>query len=267
MPEGRMWRVTTRVLQAIGVALSLWMLLTGPTPLVSAAPYFEDGFLGLTQSELRDKLGRPQAVRDRKGALRIFKYYPYDDWERYYKKLVSPQNGEDVYTYTRDGVEVRYSFGFHQDPADHSEEPPLYVRLVDIEFTPPVPLKRIPALVPELHPPTDANAPVFRSNIWVLVFKGDISQAAQFIVREQNKDRLDWTLTYQMFSLQGLPPILTLDTRIDRLEIGTQSLQLTKQKMKTTHEPIMNPFSREFAELPPPPPPSPKKIPLPQYAE
>ena len=108
---------------------------------------------------------------------------------------------------------------------------------------------------------------MFRSNIWILLFKGEGSPDARFIVREYNKEHLDWTLTYQLFSLQGLPPTLTLDTRIDRLEIGTQSLQLTKQRMKTTHEPMMNPYSREFAELPPPAPPVSKKIPMPQYAE
>ena len=238
-----------------------------PTTDAAAAAYFEDGFLGLTQDQLHEKLGPPQAVRDRKAALRVFKYYSYADWQRYFKKLIAPQNGEDVYTYKRDGIEVRYSFSYYIDPSDHSEEPPLFVRLVDVEFTPPVPLSRIPSLVPEFEPSTDSAAPAFRSNIWLLLFKGDSSKDASFIVREPNRDHLEWTLTYQLFSLQGLPQTLTLDTTVDRLEIGTQSLQLTKQRMKNTHEPMMNPYSREFAQLPPPPPPSTKKVPMPQYAE
>lgn len=250
----------------IGLAVTALLLPSMARP-TAAAPYFDDGYLGLTQSELHEKLGMPYAVRDRKAALRVFTYYPYDEWERYYKKLISPQNGEDVYTFKRDGIDVRYSFSFHQDPADHSEEPPLYVRLVDIEFTPPVALGKIPSLVPELRPPTDSAAPTFRSNIWVLLFSSRTSPHAQFIVREHNKERLDWSLTYQMFSLQGLPPALTLDTRIDRLELSTQSLQLTKHRLKATHEPALNPFSREFAELPPPAPPRPKAVPVPQYAE
>ncbi|MFO0773405.1 MAG: hypothetical protein U0172_01905 [Nitrospiraceae bacterium] len=249
------------------LAVGLLSCVAPLAPSVDAAPYFEDGFLGLTQAELHAKLGQPQAVRDRKSALRVFTYYPYDEWERYYKKLISAQNGEDVYTFKRDGIDVRYSFSYHQDPSDHSEEPPLYVRLVDVEFTPPAPIGKLATLVPELNPPRDPAAPTFRSNIWVLLFKGEQSKQAQFIVREQNKDRLDWTLAYQLFSLQGLPPTLTVDTRIDRLEIGAQSLQLTKQRLRTTHEPTMNPFSREFAELPPPAPPGPRKVPLPQYAE
>src|SRR5262245_56657394 len=77
-----------------------------------AAPYFEDGFLGLTQAELHEKMGMPQAVRYRKSALRIFTYYAITDWEKYYRQLVSPENGEDVYTFTRNGIDVRYSFSY-----------------------------------------------------------------------------------------------------------------------------------------------------------
>ncbi|OYT19955.1 MAG: hypothetical protein CCU26_09025, partial [Nitrospira sp. UW-LDO-01] len=78
----------------------LWCVLAFvaiPTT-TTATPYFEDGFLGLSQQELHEKLGRPQAVRDRKSALRVFTYYPITDWATYFSKLVSPENGEDVYT-------------------------------------------------------------------------------------------------------------------------------------------------------------------------
>ena len=73
--------------------------LSGLDPLW-AGPYFDDGYLGLTQTELHEKLGLPQAVRDRKSALRVFTYYPINDWDQYFKKVVSPENGEDVYTRT-----------------------------------------------------------------------------------------------------------------------------------------------------------------------
>ena len=63
----------------------------------------------------------PQAVRDRKSALRVFTYYPIGDWDQYFKKVVSPENGEDVYTYKRDGIDVRYSFSYTFDRNDQSE--------------------------------------------------------------------------------------------------------------------------------------------------
>ena len=244
------------------VALGVWLVPV----LGRAGAYFEDGYLGLTQTELHEKLGPPQAVRDRKSALRVFTYYPIADWEKYFKKLVSPENGEDVYTYRRDGVDVRYSFGFAVDLNDQSEVRPLFVRLVDIEFSPPVPLSKVPQLVPEFHPSDDPAAPVFRSNIMLLLFQGAASPAARFIVREKGKENLDYSLAFQMFSLQGLPDPLNSKVLIDRMEISTQSLQLVKQRQKNTHDPILNPYSKEFAQQAPPPPPA-KKVPVPTYAE
>ncbi|MDF0644371.1 MAG: hypothetical protein P0111_10090 [Nitrospira sp.] len=234
----------------------------------SATAYFEDGFLGLTQAELHEKLGMPQAVRDRKSALRVFTYYAISDWEKYFRKLVAPENGEDVYIFKRDGVEVRYSFSYAVDPNDQSENRTLYVRLVDIEFTPSVSIAQLPALVPEFHPSDDPSAPSFRSNIWLLLFKGVPSPQARFIVKEAAKDQLEWTLAYQLFSLQGLPDPLTTKSMVDRLEIGTQSIELVKRRQRHTHEPIMNPYSKEFFQQPVPPRQTQvKKIPVPQYAD
>ncbi len=235
---------------------------------VHAAPYFEDGYLGLTQTELHQQLGMPQAVRDRKSALRVFTYYAITDWEKYFRKVVSPENGEDVYTFTRDGIEVRYSFSYTVDPSDENEDRTLFVRLVDIEFSPSVPLAQIPALVPEFHPSEDPAAPSFRSNIWLLLFTGSASQQARFIVKEANRDKLEWTLAYQLFSLQGLPNLLTSMALVDRLEISTQSVDLVKQRQRHTHDPILNPYSREFSRHAlAPQPPAAKKIPVPKYAD
>ena len=233
-----------------------------------AAPYFEDGYLGLTQTELHQKLGMPQAVRDRKSALRVFTYYAITDWEKYFRKLVSPENGEDVYTFTRDGIEVRYSFSYAVDPNDESENRTLFVRLVDIEFSPTVSLAQIPTLVPEFHPSEDPTSPSFRSNVWVLLFKGVASPEARFIVKEATRDKLEWTLAYQLFSLQGLPDPLTTKALVDRVEISTQSVGLVKQRQRHTHDPILNPYSREFSQHTlTPQPPTAKKIPVPKYAD
>jgi len=250
------------------LATTLSLLLSWAFPLdLRAAPYFEDGCLGLTQKELHDKLGLPQAVRDRKSALRVFTYYPIADWSTYFSKLVSPENGEDVYTFKRNGIDVRYSFSYAVDPNDQSENRPLFVRLVDIEFSPAVPITQLPSLVPEFRPSTDPASPAFRSNIWVLLFKGTSSSAARFISREKGKDQLDWTLSYQLFSLQGLPDRLTTTALVDRIEIGAQSLQLVTLRQRYTHEPILNPYSREFAQQSAAPVSPAKTIPVPKYAE
>ena len=233
----------------------------------NAAPYFEDGFLGLTQSELHAKLGMPHAVRDRKSALRVFTYYPITDWATYFSKLVSPENGEDVYTVTRDGTEIRYSFSYMGDPNDDREHRPLFVRLVDIELSPPAPIATLPSLIPEFRPAVEPAAPAFRSNIWVLLLKGEPSAEARFIAKDPGKEQLDWRLSYQLFSMRGLPDRLTPNTLIDRIEIGAQSLRLVTVRQRHTHEPMLNPYSAEFSRQASAPPPSAKPIPVPQYAE
>ncbi|MBX3235025.1 MAG: hypothetical protein KF814_02640 [Nitrospiraceae bacterium] len=254
--------VTRLILSLLLIVSIAWP----PVPVRAAGPYFEDGYLGLSQTQLHEKMGLPQAVRDRKSALRVFTYYPIGDWDQYFKKVVSPENGEDVYTFKRNNVDVRYSFSYTFDPNDQSETRPLFVRLVDVEFSPPVPLARIPELVPEFRPSEDPSAPVFRSNIMLLFFKGGPSPDARFIVREKGKDSLDWSLAFQMFALQGLPDPLTSKALIDRMEISTQSLPLVKLRQRNTHDPILNPYSKEFAQQPPPPP-AVKKIPVPKYAD
>jgi hypothetical protein len=267
------WRETLLLRLSIHTICSSLLLLsiTGfwlqPSAVLAAA-YFEDGYLGLTQSELHQKLGMPQAVRDRKSALRVFTYYALTDWEKYFRKVVSPENGEDVYTFTRDGIEVRYSFSYAVDLNDESENRTLFVRLVDIEFSPTVPLAQIPALVPEFHPSEDPASPSFRSNIWLLLFKGAASPQARFIVKETTRDKLEWTLAYQLFSLQGLPDPLTTKSLVDRVEISAQSVDLVKQRQRHTHDPILNPYSQEFSQprLAPQVPMA-KKIPVPKYAD
>ena len=261
-------RILAAVLSVARLTLlaSAFLLVLLPN-VAPAGPYFEDGYLGLTQSELREKLGPPHAVRDRKAALRVFNYYSFSDWDNYYRKLISPQNGEDVYKYTREGIEVRYSFSYVPDSKDDSDSPTLYVKLVDIEFSPSIPIERLPALVPEFRPSAEPTIPSFRSNIWVLLFKGPPVSEARFIVRERGKERLDWSLAFQIFALQGLPDFLTLQSRVDRMEISAQSIQMVKERQRLTHEPILNPFSKEFANQPAPPPPPTKKIPVPKYAD
>jgi len=254
-------RITT-----LGILLCATVLPAHPSPTL-AEPYFEDGFLGLSQKELHNKLGMPQAVRDRKSALRVFTYYPITDWSKYFSKLVSPENGEDVYTFTREGIDVRYSFSYAVDPNDVNEDRPLIVRLVDIEFSQAVPIHRVPTLVPEFHPSTDHRSPAFRSNLWLLLFKGTPSSAARFIVRENGKGQLEWTLCFQLFSMQGLPAPLTPDASIDRMEISTQSLELVTRRQRHTHEPISNPYADHVEQETIPARPLSKPVPIPKYEE
>ena len=247
--------------------LTVGLMVVLPTASLHAKPFFEDGFLGLTQQEVHAKLGIPHAIRSRKSALRVFSYYSPRDWKKYFSKLVSPQYGEDVYTYSRDGVQVRYSFVYKPDFREERDFPTLHVRRVEVEFTPSIPLKAVPSLVNEFSPSVRPKNPAFRSNLWVLLFKGPPSKEAELVVEQWDKEDGDWSLAYQLFSLNGLPDYLTVDSSIDRLEFAVQSLSRIHQIGRHTHEPILNPYSPEFAQRPPAPPKPQKTIPVPVYAE
>ncbi len=250
----------------------MWLLVVGlwvAFPAVSprAGSFFEDGFLGLTQQEVHDTFGVPHAIRSRKAALRVFSYYSPEDWEKYFSKLVSPENGEDVYTYMREGIQVRYAFVYTPDRREEGDFPTLYVRRVEVEFTPDVPLKAVPGLVREFNPSTDPDAPAFRSNLWVLLFKGPASEEAELVVEEWTRGEWEWSLAYQLFSLNGLPDYLTVDAPIDRLEFTVQSLPRIQKIGRHTHEPALNPYSPDFARRVPAPPQIRKPIPIPEYAD
>jgi len=243
------------------------LILLASTFPAQAKSFFEDGYLGLTKTELHDKLGTPHAIRSRKAALRIFSYYSPKDWDKYFSKLVSPENGEDVYTYQRDGIQVRYSFAYTPDLRQEQDFPTLYVKRVEVEFTPPVQIQAIPTLVKEFTPPTLPNAPVFRSNLWVLIFKGPPSQEATILVKDHNKENWDWSLAYQLFSLNGIPDYISSQSLIDRLEFTVQSLPFIQATRRHTHEAQLNPYSLEFAQRPSKPQKKIKSIPVPVYAD
>ena len=247
--------------------LTVGLMVVLPTASLQAKPFFEDGFLGLTQQEVHAKLGAPHAIRSRKAALRVFSYYSPKDWKKYFSKLVSPQNGEDVYTYSRNGVQVRYSFVYKPDFREAVDFPTLHVKRVEVEFTPSISLKAVPSLVREFNPSIGPKDPAFRSNLWVLLFKGPPSKEAKLVVEEWDKEDGNWSLAYQLFSVNGLPEYLTVDSSIDRLEFTVQSLSRIHQIGRHTHEPMLNPYSPEFAQRPPEPPKPKKTIPVPVYAE
>lgn len=247
-----------------------------------AGAFFSDGYLGLTREELRAKLGPPQKVRDRSAALRVYKYYSYDEWENVLKDQIPGALGEDVYMYVRDKTHVRYSFQYSKEEKPDSDTPTLIVKLVDIEFLSPdpitgavegpvavplaVPLKDVPKLIPEFKPSLADDAPTYRSNLFIIMLQSETSKEALRLVKVRNKEDYAWSLSYRLYATEPFPPRITLNENVDRVEITVDSLQLIKDHNKLTHEAMINPFSSKAASLPPPPEPPKKKIPRPRYA-
>ena len=247
-----------------------------------AEAFFSDGYLGLTQEELRAKLGPPHKIRDRSSALRVYKYYAYDEWENVLKDQIPGAMGEDVYQYIRDKIHVRYSFQYVKEDKANSDTPILILKLVDIEFLSPdpltgavegpvavplaVPLKDVPKLIPEFKPSPADDAPTYRSNLFIIMLQNETSKAALRLVKERNKEGYAWSLSYRLYAADPFPPRITLSENVNRVEIAVDSVQLINDHYQLTHEAMVNPFSAKAAAIPPPPEPPQKKIPRPRYA-
>ena len=252
-----------------------------PSP-VRAEALFETGYIGMTQSELRAKLGPPHKVRTRMAAQRVYTYHPLAEWDNVLRDQMSSASGEDVYQFVRDRVDVRYSFHYVEERVPNSDTPELTVNLVDIEFLSPdpstgsvdtpvtvplsVPIKDVPKLVPEFTPSPADEAPTYRSNLFIVLIQDKVSKTARRLVRERAKEEYEWALAYRLYSSEGFPARISVTDTINRVEFDIDSAQFIKDHHKLTHEPMLNPFSQKAVSQPPPPEPVKKKIPTPRYA-
>ncbi len=264
------------------------LLLTGivawlgsPSPALAGA-LFQDGFLGLTQTELRAKMGTPHKVRIRMAAQRVFNYHSFENWDTSLKDAMAGEMGEDVYLFTRDKVTVRYSFHFTEENTPNSDTTTLIVNSVDIEFLSsdpqsdaterpvtapfPVPIADLPKLVPEFKPSLADEAPAYRSTLFIILVQDQISKEALRLVKERAKADYEWSLSYRLYTTESFPPRISLSDTVNRMEFAIDSLRFIKDHYKLTHDPMINPFSAKAASLPPPPDPTKKKIPKPRYA-
>ena len=251
-------------------------------PAALAGALFQDGFLGITQPELRAKLGPPHKVRVRMTAQRVYNYHSLENWDTNLKDAMAETMGEDVYLFTRDKVTVRYSFQFAEEHTPNSDMPTLIVNLVDIEFLSPdpqagstespvavpfaVPIADLQKLVPEFTPSLSDEAPAYRSNLFIILVQNQVSKEARRLVKERAKADYDWSLSYRLYTTEGFPPRISLSDTVTRMEFTIDSLQFIKDHDKLTHDPMINPYSAKAASLPPSPDSVKKKIPMPRYA-
>jgi hypothetical protein len=251
------------------------------TQVVSAEAVFQDGFLGLTQPELRAKLGAPHKVRTRMAAQRVYNYHSLDTWENVLKDQMSGTMAEDVYVFIREGVRVRYSFQYTEEYKPNGDFPNLLVSLVEVEFLnadapqaldvavavpSPVPMSNLMQLVPEFKPSLSEDAPTFRSNLFIILIQKPPSPAARGLIKSRAKDDYDWSLSYRLYNSEGFPARIRLSDTITRMEFSIDSPAFIREHQKITHEALLNPFSEMAKSLPPPAEPVKKGIPKPRYA-
>lgn len=260
-------------------AIVSWLILPPPA---SAGALFKDGFLGLTQTELRAKLGPPHRIRIRVGAQRVFSYYSLAAWETDLKDAMTGSLAEDIYIFTRDKIPVRYSFQFMEENKANADIPTLVVNLVDVEFLTPdpqtgaietpvtvpygVPLGEVQKLVPEFQPSVADDAPAYRSNLFIILVQDQVAKEANRLVKERVKADYDWSLSYRLYTTEGFSSRISLSEPVNRIEFAIDSSRFIKDHSRLTHDVVINPFSAKAASLPPLPEQVKKKIPTPRYA-
>jgi hypothetical protein len=231
--------------RAIKLLLVIALSAALPVP-ASAGALFKDGLLGLTQQELRAKLGPPQKVRIRMAAQRVYNYHTLETWDNVLKDQMSGTMAEDVYLFTRESIKVRYSFQFIEEYKPNSDMPTLLVNLVDIEFMEgegpqtfaeapvavlsAVPIASLEKLVPEFRPSTADDASAFRSNLFVILIQDPPSTDARKLIKERHRDEYEWSLAYRLYSSEGFPQRVRLSDVVSRMEFSVDSGKFIQEK-------------------------------------
>ena len=172
----------------------------------------EDGIIGLTKEEVREKLGKPP-----------FLYCEEEPYRRYV--IVKPENESllratflydviihDLYTIKRNGSSLEYRIYYGEDVADGKKV--LRVKEYSVNLSDnPVPLGKVAEIVPEFKP-AYKSAKVYQERllslntirlIFVTPEINELSKHLGSLFVDLDKDIQDWALSYDVMLCDGEP--------------------------------------------------------------
>jgi len=187
----------------------------------------EDGIIGLTKEEVREKLGKPP-----------FLYCEEEPYRRYV--IVKPENESilratflydviihDLYSFKRDGnnLEFRIYYG-----ADVSDGKIVYrAKEYSVKFLDnPVPLGRITEIVPEFKP-AYKSAKVYQERllnyntirlIFVTPEINELSKHMGSLFVDPDKDIKDWSLAYDVMLCAGEPENVSINSMVKEVIVS-----------------------------------------------
>ena len=141
----------------------------------------------VSRKELHEKMGLPQAVRDRKSALRVFSYYAITDWDKYFRKLVSPRTARTCTHSSRMASTSAIPSVMRWTPMRIAKTGRYMFAWLTSNFRQPYPSARFRLLF------LNSGLPLIRHRLHFdrisgSFFKGPASPQARFIVKEAGKD-------------------------------------------------------------------------------
>jgi hypothetical protein len=187
----------------------------------------EDGIIGLTKEEVREKLGKPP-----------FLYCEEEPYRRYV--IVKPENESllratflydviihDLYTTKRDGSSLEYRIYYGEDVADGKKV--LRVKEYSVNLSDnPVPLGKIAEIVPEFKP-AYKSAKVYQERllslntirlIFVTPETNELSKHLGSLFVDMDKDIQDWALSYDVMLCAGEPETVSVNSMVKEVVVA-----------------------------------------------
>ena len=187
----------------------------------------EDGIIGLTKEEVREKLGKPP-----------FLYCEEEPYRRYV--IVKPENESllratflydviihDLYTIKRDGSSLEYRIYYGEDVADGKIV--LRVKEYSVNLSDnPVPLGKVAEIVPEFKP-AYKSAKVYQERllslntirlIFVTPETNELSKHQGSLFVDLDKDIQDWALSYDVLLCTGEPENVSANSMVKEVVVA-----------------------------------------------
>ena len=187
----------------------------------------EDGIIGLTKEEVREKLGKPP-----------FLYCEEEPYRRYV--IVKPENESllratflydviihDLYTIKRDGSSLEYRIYYGEDVADGKKV--LRVKEYSVNLSDnPVPLGKVAEIVPEFKP-AYKSAKVYQERllslntirlIFVTPETNELSKHLGSLFVDLDKDIQDWALSYDVMLCAGEPENVSVNSMVKEVVVA-----------------------------------------------
>ena len=187
----------------------------------------EDGIIGLTKEEVREKLGKPP-----------FLYCEEEPYRRYV--IVKPENESllratflydviihDLYTIKRDGSSLEYRIYYGEDVADGKKV--LRVKEYSVNLSDnPVPLGKVAEIVPEFKP-AYKSAKVYQERllslntirlIFVTPETNELSKHLGSLFVDLDKDIQDWALSYDVLLCTGEPENVSANSMVKEVVVA-----------------------------------------------
>ena len=187
----------------------------------------EDGIIGLTKEEVREKLGKPP-----------FLYCEEEPYRRYV--IVKPENESllratflydviihDLYTIKRDGSSLEYRIYYGEDVADGKIVHRVKEYSVNLSDNP-VPLGKVAEIVPEFKP-AYKSAKVYQERllslntirlIFVTPETNELSKHLGSLFVDLDKDIQDWALSYDVLLCTGEPENVSANSMVKEVVVA-----------------------------------------------